>query len=90
MSAGHKARVVTRRSFGFATPTFPIQSRRFYHALKGHGATARLVMLPHESHGYRPRESVMHMAWELTAWLDKYVKDAKPPEKPAQAPQPWE
>ena len=34
-------------------------------------------MLPHESHGYRARESVMHMAWEMTAWLDKHVKDAK-------------
>ena len=39
--------------------TFPVQSRRLYHALKGHGATARLVFLPHESHGYRARESVM-------------------------------
>ncbi|MFQ5494100.1 MAG: prolyl oligopeptidase family serine peptidase [Phycisphaerae bacterium] len=58
--------------------TFPIQSKRFYHALKGHGATARLVMLPHESHGYRARESVMHMAAEMTHWLDRYVKKAKP------------
>ena len=70
--------------------TFPVQSRRFYHALKGHGATARLVMLPHESHGYRARESVMHMAWEMTAWLDKYVKDANPPEKREQALKLWE
>ena len=53
--------------------TFPIQSRRYYHALKGHGAKARLVMLPHESHGYRARESVLHMLWETVAWLDKYV-----------------
>ena len=58
--------------------TFPIQSRRYYHALKGHGATARLVMLPHESHGYRARESVMHMLWEMTQWLDTYVKNAQP------------
>ncbi len=29
--------------------TFPLQSKRFYHALKGQGATVRLVMLPHES-----------------------------------------
>jgi len=54
--------------------TFPIQSERFYNALKGHGATTRLVMLPHESHGYRARESVMHMLWETTEWLNKYVK----------------
>jgi len=57
--------------------TFPLQSERFYHALKGHGARARLVMLPHESHGYRARESVMHMIWEMTVWLDKYVKNPK-------------
>lgn len=60
--------------------TFPLQSRRYYHALKGHGATARLVMLPHESHGYRARESVMHVAWETSEWLDRYVKNAPPHE----------
>lgn len=58
--------------------TFPMQSERLYNALKGHGATARLVMLPHESHGYRARESVMHMLWEMTVWLDRYVKEAGP------------
>jgi len=58
--------------------TFPIQSERLYNALKGHGATARLVMLPHESHGYRGRESVMHMLWEMTEWLDRYVKHTEP------------
>jgi len=58
--------------------TYPLQSERFYDALKGHGATARLVMLPHESHGYRARESVMHMLWEMTEWMDKYVKNASP------------
>ncbi|MFQ5630997.1 MAG: prolyl oligopeptidase family serine peptidase, partial [bacterium] len=54
--------------------TFPIQSERYYHALKGHGAKARLVMLPYESHGYRSRESLMHMLWETNRWLEKYVK----------------
>lgn len=57
--------------------TFPIQSKRYYHALKGHGATVRLVMLPFESHGYRARESVMHVAWETFEWLEKYVKNRK-------------
>ena len=56
--------------------TFPLQSRRLYHALKGHGATARLVILPHESHGYRARESVLHTLWEMNAWLEKHVKHA--------------
>ncbi|RMG79051.1 MAG: S9 family peptidase [Bacteroidetes bacterium] len=62
--------------------TFPMQSERFYAALKGHGGTVRLVMLPHESHGYRARESVMHVAWETGRWLDKYVKNKPPKKKP--------
>ena len=53
--------------------TFPLQSRRFYNALKGHGVKTRLVMLPHESHGYRARESVMHTLWEMNSWLNRYV-----------------
>ena len=58
--------------------TYPMQSERMYGALKGHGATARLVMLPHESHGYRARESIMHLLWETSTWLDRYVKNAEP------------
>jgi dipeptidyl aminopeptidase/acylaminoacyl peptidase len=55
--------------------TFPIQSERFYNALKGHGATAKLVFLPHESHGYQARESILHTLHEMNAWMDKYVKN---------------
>jgi dipeptidyl aminopeptidase/acylaminoacyl peptidase len=58
--------------------TFPMQSERFYHALKGHGATVRLVMLPHESHTYRARESLLHLLWETEAWLDRHVKSRGP------------
>jgi dipeptidyl aminopeptidase/acylaminoacyl peptidase len=54
--------------------TFPLQSERFYNALKGHGATTRLVMFPHESHGYRARETILHMLYEMTKWFDRYVK----------------
>ncbi len=54
--------------------TFPIQSERYYTALKGFGATVRLVMLPHESHGYAARESILHKHWEVLQWMDKYVK----------------
>ena len=61
--------------------TFPLQSRRYYNALKGLGKTARLVMLPHESHGYRARESIMHMLWETNRWLETYVKNAPPREE---------
>lgn len=56
--------------------TFPVQSERFYAALKGHGATVRYVVLPLEAHGYRARESVGHTLWEMTRWLDAYVKNA--------------
>lgn len=58
--------------------TFPIQSERLFSALQGHGATARLVMLPHESHGYRARESVLHVLAEMIEWLDQWVKNAPP------------
>ncbi len=56
--------------------TFPLQSRRMFQAIKGNGGTVRLVMLPHESHGYRARESVLHTHAETIRWLDKYVKNA--------------
>jgi dipeptidyl aminopeptidase/acylaminoacyl peptidase len=57
--------------------TFPIQSERYYNALKGHGATTRLVLLPHESHGYAAKESILHTLWEMDSWLEKYVKNKK-------------
>jgi len=56
--------------------TFPIQSERLFSALKGQGATVRFVLLPLESHGYAARESVLHMFWEMNAWLNTYVKNA--------------
>jgi dipeptidyl aminopeptidase/acylaminoacyl peptidase len=55
--------------------TFPIQSERLFQAVKGNGGTARLVMLPHESHGYRARESVLHVLAEMFDWADRYVKN---------------
>ncbi|HET6203547.1 MAG TPA: prolyl oligopeptidase family serine peptidase [Planctomycetota bacterium] len=58
--------------------TFPLQSERLFHALRGHGATARLVLLPHESHGYQGRESVLHVLAEMFDWFDRHVKNAPP------------
>ena len=60
--------------------TFTLQSERLYGALKGLGGTARLVLLPAESHGYRARESLLHMLWEEDRWLDAHVKNAAPRE----------
>jgi dipeptidyl aminopeptidase/acylaminoacyl peptidase len=54
--------------------TFPLQSQRLFHALKGLGGNARLVMLPHESHGYAARESVMHALAEMIDWFGRHVK----------------
>ena len=55
--------------------TFPLQSERLFHALKGSGGTARLVLLPHESHAYVARESVLHVLAEMVDWFDRYVKE---------------
>lgn len=54
--------------------TFPIQSERMYAALKGNGATVRYVVLPNEAHGYRALESTEETLWQMTDWLDRYVK----------------
>ncbi len=58
--------------------TFPVQSERFYLALKGHGARVRYVTLPNESHRYAARETLEHVAAEFVSWFDRYVKGAKP------------
>jgi dipeptidyl aminopeptidase/acylaminoacyl peptidase len=57
--------------------TYPMQSQRYFNALKGLGAIVRLVMLPKESHGYSSKESIYHVLWEQDQWLEKYVKNKK-------------
>ena len=59
--------------------TYPMQSERYFNALKGLGATVRLVMLPKESHGYRGKESILHLLWEQDQWLEKHVKNRTAP-----------
>jgi dipeptidyl aminopeptidase/acylaminoacyl peptidase len=61
--------------------THTMQSERLYQAIRGNGGTARLVLLPHESHGYRARESVLHVIAEMFEWADRHVKNRKPPER---------
>jgi dipeptidyl aminopeptidase/acylaminoacyl peptidase len=58
--------------------TFPVQSERFYVALKGHGATVRYVTLPYEAHGYAARESVLHTVAEMLNWANEWTKPAPP------------
>ncbi len=57
--------------------THTIQSERLFQAIRGHGGTARLVLLPSEAHGYRARESILHVLAETIEWADRYVKNKK-------------
>ena len=52
--------------------TFTMQSERLFQAIKGTGGTARLVLLPFESHGYRARESVLDVLAEMFEWAKKH------------------
>jgi dipeptidyl aminopeptidase/acylaminoacyl peptidase len=58
--------------------TFPLQSERLFHAMQGTGGTARMVLLPGESHGYVARESILHVLAESFDWFDGHVKNAEP------------
>ena len=57
------------------TGTFPIQSERLYHAVKGHGGTTRYVVLPYESHSYSAKENILNLLYEEDAWLEKFVSN---------------
>jgi dipeptidyl aminopeptidase/acylaminoacyl peptidase len=55
--------------------TFTLQTERYFQALKGLGANARMVILPKESHGYAAKENLLHLLWEQEQFLDKYLKN---------------
>ena len=55
--------------------TFPVQSERMYHAIRGNGGIVRYVTLPAEAHGYAAKETIEHVIYEELAWFDKYVKN---------------
>ena len=63
--------------------TFPVQSERLFQAIQGSGGTARLVILPHEDHGYLARESVLHVLAEQISWLERWL--GRQGEEPAAA-----
>ncbi len=54
--------------------TFTLQTERYFQAIKGLGGTARMVILPKESHGYLAKENILHLLWEQEQFLDKYLK----------------
>lgn len=71
----HGALLLVHGELDNNTGTYPIQSERFYQALKGHKATVRYVVLPLESHAYSAKENILHLLYEENAWLEKYVKN---------------
>jgi dipeptidyl aminopeptidase/acylaminoacyl peptidase len=48
-----------------------MQSEKLFEAPRGIGKTARLVMLPHESHGYSARESNENVLYGMITWFDR-------------------
>lgn len=54
--------------------TFTLQTERYFQALKGLGAPARMVILPKESHGYAAKENILHLLWEQDQFLEKCLK----------------
>jgi dipeptidyl aminopeptidase/acylaminoacyl peptidase len=53
--------------------TYTVQSQRLFQAVQGNGGTARLVLLPHESHAYLARESVLQVLGEQFGWLERWL-----------------
>ena len=66
--------------------TYPIQSQRLFDAIRANGGTARLVVLPHESHAYLARESVLHVLAEQFGWLERWLGPAPARQASQEAP----
>lgn len=58
--------------------TVPLQSEKLFDAVRGVGGTTRLVLLPHEGHGYASREAIEQVLAEQLDWMDRWVKNAPP------------
>ena len=54
--------------------TFTLQTERYFQALKGLGAPARMLILPKEQHGYAAKENIFHLLWEQDQFLEKWLK----------------
>lgn len=61
--------------------TYPIQSDRLFHAMRGLGGIARYVQYPFEDHGYRARETIMDVLYHMIDWFDTHVKNQRITEK---------
>jgi dipeptidyl aminopeptidase/acylaminoacyl peptidase len=67
--------------------TDPINSERLFEAVNELGKTAAMYRYPFEDHGPVAKETLLDMWARWGAWLDKYVKNPQPINKPAPAPQ---
>ncbi len=54
--------------------TWPINSKRMFHALNGLGKEAALYFYPYEGHGQSGQETLLDMWARWVDWLDKHVK----------------
>lgn len=54
--------------------TFTLQTERYFQALKGLGAPAKMLLLPKESHGYAAIENILHLLWEQDQFLEANLK----------------
>jgi dipeptidyl aminopeptidase/acylaminoacyl peptidase len=57
--------------------TDPINSPRLFHALNGLGKTTSMYLYPFEDHGPATLETNLDLWARWTAWLEKYVKNAR-------------
>ena len=56
--------------------TWPVNSKRMFHALNGLDKTAALYFYPYEGHGQSGRETLLDMWARWSEWLDVHVKYA--------------
>jgi dipeptidyl aminopeptidase/acylaminoacyl peptidase len=63
--------------------TDPINSERLFEALNELGKTATMYRYPFEDHGPVAKETLLDMWARWGAWLDKYVKNPQPVNRPA-------
>ena len=66
--------------------TDPINSERLFEAVNELGKTAAMYRYPFEDHGPVAKETLLDMWARWGAWLDKYVKNPQPVDKPAPTP----
>lgn len=57
--------------------TYTIQTERMFQAVKGTGGIARMVILPHEGHGYFAEESIKHVLAEMIEWFDRFLGNSE-------------